>query len=158
MATRDLLALSLGELEGWCAQHDVPRYRAAQIASWVYQRGAWDFAAMTNVPRELRARLVEEFQVGSLTVALVSASRDGTRKLLFRLADGAVIESVLIPDGARLTLCVSTQVGCGMGCDFCATATLGFRRHLTRGEIVEQLLRARDVARTGDPDARVTNL
>jgi 23S rRNA (adenine2503-C2)-methyltransferase len=158
MPTRDLLSLSLAELEGWCEAHEVARYRAGQIASWVFQRGARDFAVMSNVPAALRAALAEEFHVGSLALALASRSTDGTRKLLFTLADGASIESVLIPDGTRLTLCVSTQVGCGMGCDFCATATLGFRRHLTRGEIVEQLLRARDVAREDDADARITNV
>ena len=144
MPPADILNLSLAELEAWCEARRMPRYRAGQVAFWLYRRGARDFAAMTNVSRALRDELAASFRVGSLTVAHVSRSHDGTTKLLFRLSDGATIESVLIPDNARLTLCVSTQIGCAMGCTFCATATLGFRRHLTRGEIVEQLLLARD--------------
>jgi 23S rRNA (adenine2503-C2)-methyltransferase len=154
MDRRDILELSLAELEAWCAERGLPRYRAAQVSAWVFQRGARDFSAMTNVSRTLRDELAASFTVGSLELIDVSRSCDGTQKLLFRLRDGATIESVLIPDGARLTLCVSTQVGCAMGCTFCATATLGFRRHLTRGEIVEQLLLARPLASS----ERVTNL
>jgi 23S rRNA (adenine2503-C2)-methyltransferase len=155
-----IVNLSLAEVEAWCEERRIPRYRAAQVALWLYRRGARDFATMTNLPRALRDELAASFRVGSLTLAGVSRSHDGTTKLLCRLPDGAMIETVLIPDGTRLTLCVSTQVGCGMGCGFCATATLGFRRHLTRGEIVEQYLVARDVvvASAGDeegPEARV---
>ncbi len=146
MDRRDILELSLGELEAWCAERGLPRYRAGQVTAWIYQRGARDFQAMTNLGRELRDALIAGFTIGSLDLGTVSRSTDGTQKLLFHLWDGATIESVLIPDGERLTLCVSTQVGCAMGCTFCATATLGFRRHLTRGEIVEQLLRARALA------------
>jgi 23S rRNA (adenine2503-C2)-methyltransferase len=139
----NVLDLSLAELEAWCEERGLPRYRAAQIATWLYRRGGRDFDAMTNLPASLRGELAAHFRIGSLELVSVSRSSDGTHKLLLRLDDGARIESVLIPDGARLTLCVSTQVGCGMGCSFCATARLGFRRHLTRGEIVEQLLMAR---------------
>ena len=142
----DILELSLAELEAWCAERRLPRYRAAQVTAWLFQRGACDFQEMTNVARALRDELAASFTIGSLELANVSRSSDGTQKLLFRLRDGATIESVLIPDGERLTLCVSTQVGCAMGCTFCATATLGFRRNLTRAEIVEQLLRARPLA------------
>jgi 23S rRNA (adenine2503-C2)-methyltransferase len=154
MARRNVLDLSLAELEEWCGQHGLPRYRAAQIAGWLYRQDVRDFDAMTNLAPAVRRDLGAEFTIGALEQVRVERSHDGTRKLLFRLADGATIESVLIPDGARLTLCVSTQVGCAMGCAFCATATLGFRRHLSRGEIVEQLLRARAEA-AGE---RVTNL
>lgn len=154
MGLSDVLELALADLEAWCAEHGYPRYRAAQVATWIYQRGVREFAAMTNVPRALRDELAASFALGSLTLDKVDRSTDGTQKLLFRLHDEGTIESVLIPDGERLTLCVSTQVGCAMGCAFCATATLGFRRHLGRGEIVEQLLQARPL--TGG--ARVTNL
>ncbi len=146
----DILELSLAELEAWCAERGLPRYRAAQVTAWLYQRGVRDFHEMTNVARAVRDELAAAFTIGSLELAKVSRSSDGTQKLLFRLRDGATIESVLIPDGERLTLCVSTQVGCAMGCTFCATATLGFRRHLTRAEIVEQLLRARPLASQED--------
>jgi 23S rRNA (adenine2503-C2)-methyltransferase len=109
---------------------------------------------MSNLAPALRAELAASFTIGALALGRVDQSHDGTRKLLFRLRDDATIESVLIPDGARLTLCVSTQVGCAMGCAFCATATLGFGRHLSRGEVVEQLLLARAEA-AGE---RITNL
>ena len=148
MAAADLLSLSLADLEDWCETRGHARYRAAQIFTWVYRGGARDFEAMANLPRALRDELAAEFRVGVATLAHVSRSADGTRKLLFELADGATIESVLIPDGERLTLCVSTQVGCGMGCSFCATATLGFTRHLSRGEIVDQYLHARALVTT----------
>ncbi len=154
MAARDLLDLSLAELEEWCEQHGQPRYRAAQIATWVFRNGVRDAGAMANVPRPLRDEIGGELRIGSATLDHVSRSHDGTRKLLFRLADGATIESVLIPDGARLTLCVSTQVGCGMGCGFCATATLGFTRHLSRGEIVDQYLQARALVAADNADER----
>jgi 23S rRNA (adenine2503-C2)-methyltransferase len=143
MATPDILDLSKAELEAWCEAAGVPTYRAAQIAVWLYRHGVGDFAAMRNLPVALRDGLAREFRIGLPEVATVSRSTDGTRKLLLRLDDGATIESVLIPDGERLTLCVSTQVGCAMGCAFCATATLGLGRHLRRGEIVGQLLVAR---------------
>ncbi len=150
---RDILDLSLVELEAWCADAGHPRYRAAQVARWLYQRGVTDFAAMSNVPQALRDALAATFAIGALALDKIDRSEDGTQKLLFRLRDGATIESVLIPDGDRLTLCISTQVGCAMGCAFCATATLGFQRHLGRGEIVAQLLQARTLA-----SDRVTNL
>jgi 23S rRNA (adenine2503-C2)-methyltransferase len=162
MARPDILDLSRAELEAWCAERGAPAYRAAQIAAWLYRQGARDFAAMTNLPADLRDALAAAFRVGWPEVAHVSRSADGTRKLLLRLADGATIESVLIPDADRLTLCVSTQVGCAMGCAFCATATLGLGRHLRRGEIVAQLLTARALV-TAEADAhegpdRITNM
>src|SRR6266446_669770 len=158
---KDGFELSLAELKTWCAERAVARYRAGQVTAWLYQRGVRDFDEMTNVARGLRDELAASFTIGSLTLAKVSRSSDGTQKLLLRLRDGATIESVLIPDGERLTLCVSTQVGCAMGCTFCATATLGFRRHLSRAEIVEQLLLARPLATRDDPPAepaRITNV
>jgi 23S rRNA (adenine2503-C2)-methyltransferase len=161
MAVPDVLELSLAGLEDWCEARGEPRYRAAQVAVWLYRHGARDFAAMRNLPPALRAALAAELRVGSLAVARARRSADGTRKLLLRLPDGAAVESVLIPDGRRLTLCVSTQVGCAMGCGFCATATLGFRRHLTRGQIVEQLLLARALLAeeaAGEEAARITNV
>ncbi|MCC6766055.1 MAG: 23S rRNA (adenine(2503)-C(2))-methyltransferase RlmN [Deltaproteobacteria bacterium] len=138
-----ILDCSRAELEAWCDAAGVPRYRAAQIATWLYRHGARDFAAMTNLPATLRDALAAAFRVGLPELLHVSRSFDGTRKLLLRLADGATVESVLIPDQERLTLCVSTQVGCAMGCGFCATATLGLGRHLGRGEIAGQFLVAR---------------
>ncbi len=162
MALPDILDLSRPDLEAWCSAHGAPSYRAAQIATWLYRHGVRDFAAMKNLPAELRDALVGAFRIGWPEVAHVSRSTDGTRKMLLRLDDGATIESVLIPDVERLTLCVSTQVGCAMGCGFCATATLGLGRHLRRGEIVAQLLAARALvtaeAETHDGPERITNM
>ncbi len=118
-------------------------YRAGQVLSWIYGRGVTDPEAMTNLPRELRAYLSSELAPPALEVVHVARSADGTRKMALRLADGELIESVLIPDRHRLTLCVSSQVGCAMGCGFCATARLGLRRQLRVDEIVGQVMLAR---------------
>jgi len=155
MGLADIQDLDLGALETWCADAGEPRYRAAQILSWVHRRGAGDFAAMSNLGRGLRTRLAETFAVGRLEPSHVDAATDGTRKLLFTLPGDATgtraasIESVLIPQtdrpgGARdrLTLCISSQAGCGMGCGFCATAQMGLVRNLRPAEIVGQVAAA----------------
>jgi 23S rRNA (adenine2503-C2)-methyltransferase len=143
--------LSRAELERWCVDAGEPPYRAAQILAWVHRKRAESFPAMSNLPQALRTRLATAFTLGRLAPELVVEASDGTRKLLFRLPflDGkraAAIESVLIPQvdrptGARdrLTLCISTQAGCGMGCGFCATAAMGLVRNLSPAEIVGQV-------------------
>jgi 23S rRNA (adenine2503-C2)-methyltransferase len=133
----------------------VPAYRADQVLAWVYQQGVEDPAEMSNLPLELRERLAKEWSFDSLEVRSVQRSVDGTRKLALEAADGAVIESVLIPEERRNTLCLSTQVGCPLACSFCATGYLGFTRNLTTAEIVDQVLRARDAL---DPDETLTNI
>jgi len=160
MASVDALELTLEDLERWCDAQGLPRYRASQVTRWLYQQGVRDFAEMRTLPREAREALAAAYGIGTLTVRHVAHAIDGTTKLLFALPDGATIEGVLIPDGRRLTLCVSTQVGCAMDCAFCATATLGFGRHLTRGQIVEQFLLARAEAPVGSDGARdvITNM
>ena len=130
-------------LAGILQRSGVAPYRASQVLSWIYGRGIVDSGAMTNVPREVRELLASELAPPALEVASLARSQDGTRKFAFRLADGEMIESVLIPDRHRLTLCVSSQVGCAMGCGFCATALLGLRRHLAPDEIVAQVMIAR---------------
>ena len=149
MGLADIQDLDLGGLETWCADAGEPRYRAAQILGWVHRRGAGDFAAMSNLGRGLRSRLAETFAIARLEPSHVATASDGTRKLLFALSDAsrpASIESVLIPQtdragGARdrLTLCISSQAGCGMGCGFCATARMGLVRNLRPAEIVGQV-------------------
>jgi 23S rRNA (adenine2503-C2)-methyltransferase len=131
-------------LKRWLADKGQPSYRFAQIGSWLYGRGARTFEAMSNLSRELRAALAEDFDPPMLHAETVRRSVDGTRKLLFKLDDGRVVESVIIPDPPRLTLCISSQAGCAMGCAFCATARLGLLRHLQPDEIVGQVLGAQE--------------
>ncbi len=115
-------------------------FRADQLFSWVFGKGVRDINAMTNLPRDLRAELSLTHEIAYPEVVGSQVARDRTEKLAYRLKDGAVIESVLIPEKDHWSVCVSSQVGCAMGCRFCFTATMGFRRHLTSGEIVSQVL------------------
>ena len=115
-----------------------PAYRAEQVAGWVFGGEARSIEEMTNLPAELRAGLARTFRLEEPEVERVSRSQDGTAKHLWRLPDGELVESVLIPAGDRLTLCISSQAGCAMGCTFCATGWSGFSRQLTAGEIVAQ--------------------
>ena len=135
----NLYGLSEVELESKVVELGQPRFRAKQIVQWIYEKGATDFAQMTNLPLTLRTTLSEHFCFGHLTVDTEQVSQDGTRKRLYRLHDNKLIESVLMPyrDGRR-TACISSQAGCAMGCKFCATGQMGFARHLTAEEIFEQ--------------------
>lgn len=132
-----------------------PAYRADQIASWLYAQDATSLDQMTNLPAALRSEIAEAFEVETLAVEATQLSVDGTRKLLLRAFDGARVESVLIPEERRHTLCVSTQVGCPLACSFCATGALGFTRNLSAGEIVDQVLHARRLVPAGEA---LTNL
>ena len=116
-------------------------YRADQVAAWMYARGVEDPEAMTDLPLELRRRLAGEFQTRALDLETLRRASDGTTKGLLRATDGVAIESVLIPEGERTTLCVSTQVGCSLDCSFCATGAMGFTRNLTAAEIIDQVCR-----------------
>lgn len=140
-AKQSLLDFSLEELTELCAGLGEPRFRAKQIWEWLYRHYALDFAAMTNLPKELRQRLGEVATVSPLRVVsqIVSHDRD-TVKTLFALPDGQTIETVLMLYDERRTLCISSQAGCAMGCTFCATAQGGLARNLTAGEIVAQVL------------------
>ncbi len=135
-------------ITGW----GYPRYRAGQVWRWLYQQKATMFEAMTNLPADLRARLQAETRIGSLEVRREIRSTDGeTRKFALSLPDGQIIETVLMHYDARRTACISTQAGCAMGCVFCATGQMGFARHLTAGEIVEQAIHvARVLEAEGD--------
>jgi 23S rRNA (adenine2503-C2)-methyltransferase len=136
-----LLDLSPEHLIEQLAAWDEPAYRAGQIARWVYQDGATDFVAMTNLSAGLRTHLQDAFSIDPLQIMRIVTSRDRlTRKALFALPDGQTIETVLMLYDRRRTLCISTQAGCGMGCPFCATGLGGLARNLTAGEIVAQVL------------------
>jgi 23S rRNA (adenine2503-C2)-methyltransferase len=156
MATRqNLKDYSLERLRERFAADGLPRYRAEQIAGWLYQRGVESPAAMTDLDLGLRERIEEQWQTRALDVEGVDRSQDGTVKAVLRAADGARIESVLIPEPGRTTLCVSTQVGCAMACTFCATGALGFTRNLETSEIVDQVCRMREIL---EPGQTITNV
>lgn len=127
-----------------------PSYRADQVEHWIYGELATDFADMTSLPSHEREALAEAFRLATLDVDRVSVSEDGTVKHLWRLEGGQLVESVLIPTDTRLTLCLSSQAGCAMGCTFCATGWGGFDRQLTPGEIVAQYRGSRRWAEAHD--------
>jgi 23S rRNA (adenine2503-C2)-methyltransferase len=155
MSATNLLELTPDEIVTLFEGLGQPAYRGRQLASWVYVKGVRDFAAMTDLPRDLREQLGTVAVVAPPEVAARRVSRDGSAKLDLRLADGRTVQSVIMPDGDRLTLCVSTQVGCGFGCAFCLTGTMGLVRNLTAGEIVGQVWAARA---TLEPGIRLTHL
>jgi 23S rRNA (adenine2503-C2)-methyltransferase len=132
-----------------------PAYRADQVLSWIYAQGVESVAEMNNLPTSLRTHLEEEWDTSSLSRRTVEVSEDGTQKFLLETRDGAAIEAVLIPEERRNTLCVSTQVGCPLACSFCATGALGFTRNLTTGEIIDQVIRAREVL---SEESAITNI
>jgi 23S rRNA (adenine2503-C2)-methyltransferase len=137
----NLLDLTQPQLTELLAGWGQPAYRARQVWEWLYRRRADDFAAMSNLPGELRARLAAETTLDIGEIVLSQHSSDGqTEKVLFRLPDGQFIETVLMRYEKRRTLCISTQAGCAMGCVFCATGQMGFMRHLSVAEIVGQVL------------------
>ncbi len=147
--------LSLTEFAAHLEELAQPSYRARQIWQWLFQKRATSFDEMTNLSAALRRELNEAFEISRLRLIRRSEARDGTVKFLFGLSDGESIESVLIPEPKRLTLCVSTQVGCGFGCAFCATALLGLKRNLRASEIVDQVLEA---GRTLSGGRRITHI
>ena len=155
MSLTNLPDLLPSEMEGLAESLGAPRYRGRQLAGWIFQKGVTDLGAMSDLPKDFRHRLAEQVAITLPEVERVTPSQDGSQKLVLRLADGARVQSVLMPDEDRLTLCVSTQVGCGFGCAFCYTGTMGVDRNLTVGEIVGQLLAAR---RTLPSGARVTHV
>jgi 23S rRNA (adenine2503-C2)-methyltransferase len=142
---RSLLDLSPEELRHWLAGQGQPPMRARQIRRWLLQGRAESFAQMTDLPLALRDALAAEFTPFGTHSERHLTARDGTHKLLLRLADGNLVECVLLQEDGRRTVCISTQVGCGMGCVFCASGIGGVVRNLTSGEIVEQLLLLRNL-------------
>jgi len=135
-----------------------PKFRAAQIWAWLWRQGSQDFSEMSNVSKTFRTRLAETWAIAWPKVHTLQESVDGTVKFLLRFDDDALVETVLIPEGDRYTQCLSTQVGCAMGCTFCSTGTMGFMRNMTGGEIAMQVLVARDFLLRRDQGQRLTNL
>ncbi|MEJ2187658.1 MAG: hypothetical protein P8Z36_17355 [Gemmatimonadota bacterium] len=150
----DLLDLQAEEAESHLRQHFAargrPAYRVRQVLPWLYERDAVSFAEMTDLPVGEREALADAFRLTAPAVEHEAVSADGTVKHLWRLEDGELIESVLIPARDRLTLCISSQAGCAQACVFCATGWSGYRRQLRTGEIVGQVRGARRYATEND--------
>ena len=140
----DLKNLTPSELEGFIASLSKERYRSIQILRWLYQKGVPSIDEMTNLSKKFCEGLSRSSFISTLHPLRVEQAEDGTKKFLFRLEDGNHIESVLIPDKARLTLCLSTQVGCALGCQFCLTGKKGWKRDLMLSEILNQILTVRE--------------
>ena len=144
-ARTDLKALDRAGLEAYARSLGQPAFRGRQLFQWLYGKGATDFGQMTDLPKALREKLEVEARLSALEEVRRQTATDQTVKCLFRLDSGREVESVLIPDfdeagnAKRLTVCVSSQVGCAMGCHFCATGLMGFHQNLTAGEIVDQV-------------------
>jgi 23S rRNA (adenine2503-C2)-methyltransferase len=130
---------ALDRLAVWLTEHGEPAYRGAQIVARLWARPVQTFDEITELPKALREKLAAAFTLPRLELATRQTSTDGTEKFLFRLADGQLIETVAIPDGDRLTLCISSQAGCALQCAFCATGAMGFQRNLTPSEIAGQV-------------------
>lgn len=150
-----LCDLTSADLTRWCEAHGVPAYRAGQIRKWLFERRAGGFDEMLDLPAALRRQLADAFHFFETEVAAHRTARDRTEKLLLRLHDGRHVECVLMRETRRRTVCISTQVGCAMGCVFCASGMLGLERNLASGEILEQVLR---IDRRLRPDERLTNV
>ncbi len=151
----DLKGLTGSETEQWCESLGMPAYRGRQIRQWLFKKLALSFDEMTSLPKDLRRELARHSLAGRLERCETRVSEDGTEKVLFRLTEGHSIESVLIPEREHFTLCISSQAGCAMGCRFCVTGRGGFKRDLTAGEILDQVIQVR---RAMPEPERLTNI
>ncbi len=148
--------MSVAELKAWLESVGQKPYRAAQIQNWLFKGLVSKFEEMENIPLDLRELLLSHFRVSSLTEQDRSVSADGTTKFAFRTHDNHFVETVMIPSMERFSICVSTQVGCAMGCLFCRTATMGQIRNLEAGEIVEQIIHVKRMLKERGND--ITNI
>jgi 23S rRNA (adenine2503-C2)-methyltransferase len=155
MSSTNLLDLSPAEMEALAESLGAPPYRGRQLAQWIFVKGVTDLAEMSDLPKDFRAALAARASVEVPEVERRTPSQDGSQKLVLRYGDGARVQAVLMPDGDRLTLCVSTQVGCGFACAFCYTGTMGLERNLSAGEIVAQVMVAREGLAAG---LRITHI
>lgn len=151
----NLKNLSLKEMENLAVELGKKPFTGRQLYKWVFNQGGDVFDSMTDLSKEFRHILDERYRIGHLDYLQRASSRDGTNKTLWQTEDGLLIESVLIPDDNRLTLCMSSQAGCPLGCTFCATGKMGFKRNLTDGEIYDQYLLTR-LRLPGD--TKITNI
>ena len=151
----DLKGLDAQEIEAWAVSQGLETYRGRQIRHWSFRRLASSFEEMTEIPKSLQSLLKERATISPLEQVKTLVSEDGTQKYLFKLSDGHLIESVLIPERDHLTLCISSQAGCAMGCRFCLTAAQGLKRNLRPSEIIEQVIQ---VKRSVDDPEELTNI
>ncbi|MEN9444006.1 MAG: rRNA ((2503)-C(2))-methyltransferase RlmN [Bacteroidota bacterium] len=152
----DIRRYSLPQLRVFFEQHGEKSFRAKQVYEWLWQKGARNFDEMTNLSKQTRAMLAEHFFIHSLEVYTTQKSSDGTMKFGFKLHDGFIVEGVMIPAPDRRTACISSQVGCNVGCSFCATGKLGFKRNLSAGEIFDQVV---EISRWAEKEgSRLTNI
>lgn len=151
---QDIKQFDLKELEKEFLSLGVKSYHARQVFSWLYKRGVLDFNYMSDIPQALRKELAGKFYTLGFKLLKSSKSEDGTKKILLGAKDDNSIEAVVIPAKERVTGCVSSQVGCKYGCGFCASGMLGFKRNLTSGEIIEEVIYLKDSA----PGNRITHL
>ncbi|WP_151702685.1 23S rRNA (adenine(2503)-C(2))-methyltransferase RlmN [Nitrincola alkalilacustris] len=156
----NLLGLSPAKLEAFFDELGEKRFRATQVLKWLHQHGASSFDEMTNISKSLRAKLEEVAEIRESEVVFEKFSADGTRKWVIKVEGGSSVEAVLIPEGARKTLCVSSQVGCSLDCSFCSTGKQGFNRSLSSAEIIGQIRTAIRSFGPFDPagERRVTNV
>ena len=150
----DIRNFSLGELEKKFQVLGIPAYRARQVFEWLYKKGVEDFSLMKNLSQDLKETLSKYYVIGDIHLEKIETSSDLTQKFLFKLKDDMLIESVSIPAKSRLTVCLSTQVGCKFSCTFCASGVLGFKRHLSTSEILAQLI----AIRKNVPEGKITNV
>ncbi len=147
------------DLRRWLAQRNAPGFRLQQLLRWAYTRAVDDFALMTDLPADLRTQLSSSFRLWTSKPVAHQRASDGSEKLVLELSDGATIECALLRDDrGHCTACISSQVGCGMGCVFCASGLDGVARNLTAGEIVEQLLHLNRAAGSAHPPQRLTHI
>lgn len=132
--------MTLDEISASIAELDLPKYTAREIALWIYRRGATTIDQFSNISKIARLKLSEQFEIGLIAPVKVSTSKDGTKKYLFPAKSHRFIESAFIPEAKRNTLCVSSQIGCKLGCEFCSTGKQGFQGNLSAGEIINQVL------------------
>lgn len=155
----NLLGLDRPGLEALFASWGEPKFRAQQVMRWLYHRDETDFAMMTDIAKSLRAKLAEHCEITGANQEVSKKSTDGTRKWLIRLSDGQAVETVYIPEKSRGTLCISSQVGCSLDCQFCSTATQGINRNLTTAEIIGQVWSAdRALRADGAGERPITNV
>lgn len=151
---RNIRSIPLPELAEILKEMGVEKYRLQQVLQWIYERDIASFEEMTNLSKKLREQLAEHYTIERLPISFQQKSEDGTRKFLIKLPDGETIESVLIPNEGRQTLCISSQVGCAMACRYCLTGLVGLKRNLSQFEILEQVMAVKREV----PETKISNI